>query len=462
MNKSKNAPIILVVDDEPSVLETFELILGQRFNIITAASGQEALDKISKESIHLIFLDIKMPDMDGMQILRWVKEYDDNLAVIVATATDSARTAVKAMQLGAHNYITKPFDPDEVIAVAEKALERVKLLKEVAYFRSQRDNIKFNNIIGKSKKIQEVYSIIEKVIKNDATVIISGESGTGKELVAQAVHYNSLRKQMPFIPINCASIPENLLESELFGHEKGAFTDANSQKLGMFELANEGTLFLDEISSLKLDMQAKLLRALDEKELQRVGGTKIIKVDVRIIVATNTDLKQAIKEAKFREDLYYRLNVVPIHLPPLRERKEDIPLLINHFFQSYNRAFRKELEGFTEKALEALADYDWPGNIRELKNIIERLVVLKDSGMISTKDLPFDIFIKHKSARSFPGVGGLKAACRDFEKQYIEAVLEKVKGNQVKAAKILGIHRNALLYKMKGLKLRKQEGRIKT
>jgi two-component system response regulator AtoC len=454
MNSPKNLPVVLVVDDEPAVLETFETILEGKFEVLTARSGREALDKIAKESINLVFLDITMPDMDGMQVLRKLKEYDENLSVIMATATDSARKAVEAIQLGACNYITKPFDVNEVIALAQKAIEQDKLLREVVYLRSQREEIRFENIVGKSKKIREIFGIIEKVLKTDATVFISGESGTGKELIARAIHFNSPRKQKPFIPINCAGIPENLLESELFGHEKGAFTDATNQRLGMFELANEGTLFLDEISGLRLDVQANLLRALEEKEIRRLGGTKIIRVDVRIISATNIDLKQAVQEGKFRQDLYYRLNVVPIYLAPLRERKEDIPLLVDYFLQKYNQVFRKKIEGLTKESLGYLINYDWPGNVRELKNVIERLVALKDEGVITPKDLPFDIFIKSSLVKSFPAEGGLKEASKDFQKEYIEAVLERVGGNQVKAAKILGIHRNALFNKMKSLGLK--------
>lgn len=456
--KARNdLPAVLVVDDENAILETFKLILEGRFNVLTATSGKQALTKIADEAIQLVFLDIKMPDADGMQILPQIKEYDENLPVIIATATDTAKAAVEAIHLGACNYITKPFDPDELITVAEKALEQVKLIKEIAYLRSQREDVRFDNIIGKSKKMQEVYRIIDKVTKNDATVLISGESGTGKELITRAIHFNSARSQKPFIPINCASIPDNLLESELFGYEKGAFTDAARQKLGMFELANEGTLFLDEISSLRLDMQAKLLRVLEEKEIQRIGGIKLIKVDVRIISATNSDLKQAIKEGKFRKDLYYRLNVVPLELPLLKERKEDIPLLAEHFLSIYNKSFRKNIEGFTAEALGCLAAYDWPGNIRELKNIIERLVALKDSGVIEAQELPFDIFIKCRLVSDFKTEGDLRNACDDFEKEYIKAVLDKVNGNKTKAARILGIHRNALFNKIKNLQIKKEE-----
>jgi len=454
MNNPKKLPVVLVVDDEPAALETFEAILEGKFEVLTARSGKEALDKVSREQIDLVFLDITMPDIDGMVVLRKIKEYDKNLSVIMATATDSARKAVEAMRSGACDYITKPFDVQEVITVAQKAIEQEKLLKEVAYLRSQREEIKFENIVGKSKKIKEICEIIEKVTKNDATILISGESGTGKELIARAIHFNSPRSQKPFIPINCAGIPENLLESELFGHEKGAFTDAASQKLGMFELANEGTLFLDEISGLKVDVQANLLRALEEKEIRRLGGTRIIRVDVRIISATNIDLKQAVQEGKFRKDLYYRLNVVPIYLAPLRERREDVPLLIDHFLQRYNQIFRKKIEGLTKEAVECLMNYNWPGNIRELKNVIERLVALKEEGVVTAKDLPFDIFIKSSIGNSFQAEGGLKEANEDFQRQYIEIILERVGGNKAKAARILGIHRNALFNKMKRLGLK--------
>jgi two-component system, NtrC family, response regulator AtoC len=455
MDNFKNLPVVLVVDDDSAVLETFETILDGRFRVLTAKSGKEALDKIANETVNLVFLDIAMPDMDGMQVLCKIKEYDRDLAVVMATATDSVRKAVEAMQMGAANYITKPFDVDEIIAVAQKALEQDRLVREVVYLRSQQEETKFENIVGKSKKIKEICGLIEKVAANDATVLISGESGTGKELIARAIHFNGLRRQKPFIPINCAGIPESLLESELFGYEKGAFTDAVSQKLGMFELANEGTLFLDEISGLKLNVQANLLRALEEREIRRLGGTRIIKVDVRIICATNIDLKQAVQEGKFRNDLYYRLNVVPVHLAPLRQRKEDIPLLVDYFLEKYNQIFRKKIEGLTKEALEYLMHYDWPGNIRELKNVIERLAALKDDGIITPKDLPFDIFIKSSLAGDFQADSGLKQASRDFQKQYIEAVLERVGGNQGKAAKILGIHRNALFNKMKSLGLKK-------
>jgi two-component system response regulator AtoC len=282
------------------------------------------------------------------------------------TATNTANAAVQAMKLGAFDYITKPFNPEEIAVLTKKALDNHRLVKEINYFRSQVQPISFDNIVGKSKKLQKVHELIAKVIKNDTTVIITGESGTGKELVARAIHYNSARKAKPLVVLNCAAIPENLVETELFGYEKGAFTGADASKPGKFELANEGTIFLDEISGLRLDIQAKLLRVLQEKEIERVGGIKTIKIDVRILCATNTDLKQAVRENKFREDLYYRLNVVPIYLAPLRERKEDIPLLVEHFLRTFNQKFRKSIKSISKEAMRYLVNYAWPGNIREL------------------------------------------------------------------------------------------------
>ena len=451
----RNLPVILAVDDNLSVLASLEAILENDFEVLTASNARDALEKINNREVSLVFLDIAMPDMDGMQILRRIKEYDQNLPVIMATASDSCRKAVEAMRSGASDYIAKPFDADEVVAVAKKALEQKELVKEVVYLRSQREDIRFENIVGQSRKIKEVFAIIEKVVKTDTTVLVSGESGTGKELIARAIHFNSARKEKPFIPINCAGIPESLLESELFGHEKGAFTDAVCQKLGMFELAGEGTLFLDEVSGLKFEVQANLLRALEEKEIRRLGGTKLIRIDTRIIAATNVDLSQAVREGKFRPDLYYRLNVVPIHLAPLRERREDIPLLVEHFLERYNKIFRKEIKGLTAEAMDYLCNYEWPGNVRELRNIIERMAALNDSGIITSKDLPFDIFVKGSFIKGFKADGALRQASQDFERQYIEAVLERVEGSQVMAAKVLGMHRNALFNKMKILGLKK-------
>ncbi len=448
-------PIILAVDDEVNVLESFKLLLEDNCNLITTTEAIEALDKVKKEDIDLVLLDIRMPEIDGIELLGRIKEIDGSLDVIMVTAVNNVKTAVKAIKMGAYDYITKPFDTEELLASIERVLEKRKLTREVTYLRSQAiEPIELNNIIGGSSNMQQVYEIVSEMTKNDATVLISGESGTGKELIARAIHFNGLRKDKPFVAVDCAAIPETLLESELFGHEKGAFTGATDQRLGKFDLANSGTLFLDEIGNLKLDMQMKILRTLQEREIQRVGGTKTIKIDIRIISATNIDLKQAIRQEKFREDLYYRLNVVPIHLPPLRERKEDIPLLINLFLKLYNQEFNKKIKGVSPEALNYLVNYEWPGNIRELQNIIERLVALGKEEIISRRRLPLDILLgaeKKEEVEIIPEKIPLRDARNKFERQFIIGVLKKVNWNQSKAARLLGVHRNTLMLKIQGL-----------
>ena len=458
MTELKILPNILVVDDEINVIESFKRLLEDDYKVLTATNGEEALEKIEKENLDIVLLDIRMPEMDGIEVLRRIREMSENVDVIVVTAVNTMRTAIEAMKLGAYDYITKPFEVDEVIISINKALEKRCLAREVSYLRSEvAKPVKFDNIIGTSEKMRQVYEIVSEMTKNDPTVLIHGESGTGKELFARAIHFNGLRKDKPFIAVDCASIPENLLESELFGHEKGAFTDATSQKLGRFELANQGTLFLDEIGNLKPDMQGKILRVLQEREIQRVGGVKTIKIDVRIISATNVDLKKAIKEEKFREDLYYRLNVVPIELPSLRERKEDIPLLARYFLEIFSREFGKKIKDITPEAMEFLMNYRWPGNVRELRNVIERLVALAKEEVISHKGLPLDILLTVKTEENNIGEEGmlLKGAREQFEKQFILGVLEKVNWNQTEAAEILGIHRNTLMLKMQNLGIKK-------
>ncbi len=458
MAELKILPNILVVDDEINVIESFKRLLEDDYKVLTATSGEEALEKIEKENLDIVLLDIRMPEMDGIEVLRRIREMSENVDVIVVTAVSTMRTAIEAMKLGAYDYITKPFEVDEVIISINKALEKRCLAREVSYLRSEVARpVKFDNIIGTSEKMRQVYEIVSEMTKNDATVLIHGESGTGKELFARAIHFNGLRKDKPFIAVDCASIPENLLESELFGHEKGAFTDATSQKLGRFELANQGTLFLDEIGNLKPDMQGKILRVLQEREIQRVGGVKTIKIDVRIISATNVVLKKAIKEEKFREDLYYRLNVVPIELPSLRERKEDIPLLARYFLKIFSREFGKKIKDITPEAMEFLMNYGWPGNVRELRNVIERLVALTKEDVISRKRLPLDILLTVKTEENNIGEEGmlLKGAREQFEKQFILGVLEKVNWNQTETAEILGIHRNTLMLKMQNLGIKK-------
>lgn len=458
MAELKILPNILVVDDEANVIESFKQLLEDDYKVLTARTGEEALEKVEKENLDIVLLDIRMPGMDGIEVLRRIEEMKENVDVIMVTAVNTMKTAIEAMKLGAYDYITKPFEVDEVVVPINRALEKRRLTRELSYLRSQvAEPVKFDNIIGTSEKMRRVYEIVSEMSKNDTTVLICGESGTGKELIARAIHFNGLRKDKPFIPVDCASISESLLESELFGHEKGAFTDATSQKLGRFELANHGTLFLDEIGNLRMDLQGKILRALQEREIQRVGGVRTIKIDVRIISATNIDLKKAIKEGRFREDLYYRLNVVPIEVPPLRERKEDIPLLVRYFLGIFNREFGKEIEDITPETMDSLVNYRWPGNVREVRNVIERLVALTKEEVISHKGLPLDILLAVTTGESNTGEEGklLREAREQFEKQFILGVLEKVNWNQTEAAKILGVHRNTLIMKIQNLGIKK-------
>jgi len=448
-------PTILVVDDEESVIESFKLILEDKYNLITATSGKEALEKFEKENVNLVILDILIPDMNGIEILRKLKEMNPNIDIVIVTAVKTVKTAVESIKLGAYDYITKPFDMEEILSIIDKIMEKQKLVKEITYLRSElKESIMFDTIVGQSAAMKQIYELVIEMGKNDTNVIIYGESGTGKELIARAIHFNGIRKDKPFVAVDCASIPDNLLESELFGHEKGAFTDATSQKIGKFELASGGTLFLDEISNLKLDMQSKILRAIQEKEIQRIGSNKNIKVDVRIICATNIDLKEAVAKNKFREDLYYRINVVPIYLPPLRERKEDIPLLVKHFIQKYNKKLNKDIQGITDQALDLLMNYSWPGNVRELQNLIERLVVLTKEKLITHKHFPLEILLSTANLQEEDKQQlSLRHVRNEFEKQYILGILAKVNWNQIEASKILNIHRNTLIFKIRKLKL---------
>ncbi|PIZ14335.1 MAG: hypothetical protein COY53_00480 [Elusimicrobia bacterium CG_4_10_14_0_8_um_filter_37_32] len=453
MTEEKFLPTVLVIDDNQSVIESFKVALDN-YNVLATNSGEIALDKIKKEDINVVLLDILMPGMDGMDVLRKIKELDKNIDVIMVTAIKTVKTAIEAMKLGAYDYITKPFDVDELLESIRKAIERQGLLREVEYLKSELSPpFMFDDIVGSDENMKKVYDMITDVAKGDTTVLINGESGTGKELVARSIHFHSPRKDRPFVTVDCASIPENLLESELFGHERGAFTDATTQKLGRFELANTGTLFLDEISNMDMAMQGKILRAIQEREIQRLGSQKTIKIDIRIISATNIDLKKAVKENAFREDLYYRLNVIPLSLPPLRERKSDIPMLANYFLQMYSKMFNKDIQDISKQAMNYLIDYNWPGNVRELQNITERLVTLGKEKIISHKRLPLDILISEEKGIKPKKL--FKGAVHQFETQYILGVLEKTNWNQTNAAKLLNIHRNTLIWKINLLGLRK-------
>jgi len=444
---------VLIVDDEVGARESLRMILKSHYEVFLAKNAEEAFRQIKERSPDVILLDIILPDVDGLKVLEIIKQNDPDAIVIMITATRTVKTAVEAMKLGACDYVTKPFDVDELRLMISRFLSTRALQTEVQYLRKEVDkNFSFGNIIGKSEVMREIFTVIRQVADSKSTVVILGESGTGKELAARAIHHNSNRRNYPFVTINCAAIPETLIESELFGHEKGAFTNAIERKLGRFEIAHQGTLFLDEIGELSLATQAKTLRFLEEREFTRVGGSKTIKVDVRLIAATNKDLTQLIKKGLFREDLYYRINVVPIVLPPLRERREDIPLLLDHFVEKFSAENRKQITGISKEALEILKNYEWPGNVRELENLMERVITLTMNSHIEPDELPFSLV-------NMPKLYGLKESIMNgkvtliegeekFEREIIEDALRKANYVQSHAADMLGISRRILKYKM--------------
>jgi len=443
-------PVVLVVDDDPGVRESFRLILEDHYDVIDVPDGPTALDTVRASEIDLVLLDIRLPGMDGIEVLERIKALDEGIEVILVTAVKTVRTAVAAMKLGAFDYLTKPFEEDELLSLSRRALERRALEREVAFLRSELARTHDSEeIVGRHPAIEKLHGLIAQVARTPTTVLITGESGTGKELVARAVHHQGPRRDGPFIAVNPAAIAETLIESELFGHEKGAFTGAHQRKLGKFELAQGGTLFLDEIGTLRADLQAKLLRVLQQREIERVGGARPVKIDVRFIAATNTNLKEAVGSGAFREDLYYRLNVVPVVVPPLRERIQDVPLLVEHFIRRDNRRFHKHIEGLSPEALAALNAYRWPGNVRELENVIERCVVLAEGPVIQLNDLPLDVSLpqqatKVRAAETLP----LNEATDQFEQQIVLRVLERVGWNLTEAGRILEIHRNSLRVKL--------------
>ncbi|UCE17866.1 MAG: sigma-54-dependent Fis family transcriptional regulator [Gemmatimonadota bacterium] len=442
---------ILVVDDEPSVRETLIMALEDEYDVVAVRSGEEALDHISKSKVDLVLLDILMPEMDGFETLKAIRERDDELQVIMVTAVKEIQKAVESIKLGAFDYICKPYKLEELKRSISRALKVEELEKENIYLRSELDSrFQSTSIIGKSKAIRDTLAMIERIAGMDSTVLISGETGTGKELIARYVWQRSARSSRPFVVINCATIPSSLMESELFGHEKGAFTSADKRKTGKLEMADTGTVFLDEVSALSLDMQTKFLRVLQEKTIERVGGGRVIPIDARFIAATNTDLKKAIEEKTFREDLFYRLHVVPICIPPLRERREDIPLLIAHFLERFNRDFRKNIKGVCDEVMEICTSYRWPGNIRELENLMERLVVLTTEEIIPMNMIPQNMLTNEIDAaiETIPEELSLKQARQTFEKRYIEKLLKLTNGNVQQAAKLLGVHRATVLNKI--------------
>ncbi|HOA83728.1 MAG TPA: sigma-54 dependent transcriptional regulator [Thermodesulfovibrio thiophilus] len=439
---------ILYVDDEVSALKVLSAIIKKAgFDVITASTAEEAISLLKKTEVNSIILDYRLPGMDGIDMLKWLKQEGIKVPTVMLTAYGTIEKAVEAMKLGAYHYLIKPVDPELLINVINEAINKYSLYSQDVLSTQLQHN--FPEIIGKSKAMEEIFYIMEMVSETNANVLITGETGTGKELVARAIHRKSTRSSKPFIIVDCTTIPENLIESELFGHEKGAFTGATDKKIGLMEFADGGTVFLDEVGELPISLQKKFLRFLQEKEFQRIGGTSRIKVDVRIISATNRNLEKDVKENIFREDLYWRLNVVRINLPSLKERKDDIPLLVNHFLKKFAKENNKPIPQLEPEVMDALISYDWPGNIRELANVIERAIVLSSSGIISMKYLPKRI--QEKTGWAIPVENSFNLI--ELEKSIILKALNSTGWNQTKAAEILGISRKQLRTKMKHLGL---------
>jgi len=445
---------LLLIDDEPRVRASLKMVLEPLYDIAQASDGPEGLDIFRKEGPDLVLLDIVLPGTDGLAVLQMLRTERKSTPVVMLTGTKSVKTAVDAMKLGAADYLSKPFDVDELRIVIDRALNSSELEQEVTQLRAQVvKRYAFHNLIGKSQGMQEIYAKIEQVSDSRTTVLITGESGTGKELVAKALHYNSSRRERPFVALNCAALPETLIESELFGHEKGSFTDATARRVGQFELANTGTLFLDEIGDLSPITQAKLLRVIQEREFTRIGGVQPIKVDVRIVAATNKNLDDLVRKGLFREDLYYRINVISLYLPPLRERPEDIPLIANHFLEKrLEEAQRPPIE-FGKEALELLTRYPWPGNVRELENFIEQAFIWSQHATeITPEHLPTSMKSTSRSPSlrddTLAGRMSLEKAVMEFEREIILDALKRTNYVQTHAANLLGISRRMLKYRM--------------
>lgn len=441
---------ILIVDDERSILELLEVALKKEgWKVTTCLSGEKALKLVDREDFDLIISDIKMPGLSGMKLLEHLRERKPDIPVIMITAYGSIKQAVEALKAGAHDYVVKPFDLDELKIVISHGLEQRKLKQENFFLKNElRKKYSFENMLGKSKKMVEIFKLIEKIARTDSTVLITGESGTGKEIAAKSIHYLSHRRNKRFVSINCGAMPENLLESELFGHARGSFTGAVADKEGLFETAQGGTLFLDEIGETSALMQVKLLRALQDRRIRPVGSNEEIAVDVRIIAATNQDLKEKIKEGKFREDFYYRLNIISFEMPPLRERKEDLPLFVSHFLNKFNGQMGKKVLNVSPEVMKVFETYSWPGNVRELENVIERAVAITDSGVIGLESLPEDVLASAGNGRDMnikPGFN-LTKYLDELSQQYIKRAHREAGGNLKKAADFLGISYRSLRY----------------
>jgi DNA-binding NtrC family response regulator len=452
-------PRVLIIDDEPLMrISISDALKADEYYVRETGRGREGIDLLRDNGFDIVITDLRLPDADGIEVLKACKRHSAETMVILITAYGSVDTAVEAMKYGAYDYITKPFSMDELLLMVKRLIRLRDLEEENLILKEQVEGrYDFSGIIGKSDKMKDIFEKVKVVSQTDSTVLLLGESGTGKELVANAIHYNSLRKGGPFVKISCAAVPETLLEAELFGYERGAFTGAVKQKKGRFELAGKGTIFLDEIGEMPLSIQVKLLRVLQEKEFDRLGGTETLAADVRIICATQRDLRKEVQKGNFREDLYYRLNVVPITLPPLRERKDDILLLANHFLKYFSELYKKPAKNFTIEAKEALLKYPFPGNVRELENSIERAVVLGRGEDIQPWDLSEEMTGSLggaiKAIHNIQGHDNLSKALKEFEKQYITRVLDETKGNKSLAAKLLGVSRKTLWEKCKILEI---------
>ena len=442
---------ILIIDDEKSILDLLKVVFKKEgYQVATALSASRALELIEKNDFDLVLSDIKLPEMNGMEILKFIKDKKPDLPVVMMTAYGTIKQAVEALKAGALDYVVKPFDIEELKIVVAHGLEKRRLKEENIQLKKELQNkYKFENMIGKSKKMKEIYSLIEKIASTDSTVLITGESGTGKEMAARAIHFLSHRRDFSFVSINCSALPENLLESELFGHTRGAFTGAVVEKKGMFEMAQQGTLFLDEVSEMSAWTQVKVLRSLQERKIRRVGGTEEIAIDVRIIAATNQDLKKKIEEGSFREDLFYRLNVISFEMPPLRKRKEDLPLLISHFLQKYCHQMGRKMKRIAPEVMQVFESYSWPGNVRELENVIERIVAIEERGTITEESLPAELLQPHQEPDNKflfrPGFN-LNDYLEDIARNYIRQALEATGGNLKQASSILGVNYRSLRY----------------
>ena len=447
---------ILVADDDASIRSLLKQLLSDEgYSVVEATTGTEVVEKVKDTNPDLVIMDVRMPELDGIEALSKLKVSSPKTSVLIMTAFGSSNNAIRAMELGAFDYITKPFELDKISHTVRRVIEYRDLTSEVQVLRDEISSlVQTERIVGNSPAMQEVYKTVGKVAKADATVLTTGESGTGKELVAEALHYNSNRRSGPIVKVSCAALPETLLEAELFGHEKGSFTGAMTQRRGRFEMADKGTIFLDEIGEMSLPMQTKLLRVLQERKIERVGSSLPIKVDIRIICATNKDLQRQVEQQRFRDDLFYRLNVINIHMPPLRDRKEDIPALVEHFLAKHRYSATAQPAAISEEALKRLMEYDWPGNVRELENVVERAVVLSRGQIITSRELPFG----DHEGDGHEEEGGdevsveksfFKKSVAQFEKDLIMKALRDATGNRSKAAEMLGIYRRLLYAKIK-------------